>query len=226
LSLQSAIRLINANEGEGKGAGFNCEDTSLSALRATAAGSPPLRSETLGPPPAHLGLRGTSRMKNIVLIGMPGVGKSTIGVILAKAVSKDFIDTDLLIQRRHRLTLQNIIDRYGYLALRQFEEAVILSLAVRDTVIATGGSAVYSEVAMKHLKSTGQIVYLKLHMKGLLERIDNYATRGIARPPTQTFSSLFGERTRLYKRYSDVIVDCKSKTHEEIVQEIVNKRPR
>ena len=103
---------------------------------------------------------------------------------------------------------------------------VILSLAVRDTVIATGGSAVYSEVAMKHLKSTGQIVYLKLHMKGLLERIDNYATRGIARPPTQTFSSLFGERTRLYKRYSDVIVDCKSKTHEEIVQEIVNKRPR
>jgi shikimate kinase len=162
-------------------------------------------------------------MKNIVLIGMPGVGKSTIGVILAKRLSKDFIDTDLLIQNRHKSTLQNIIERHGYMTLRKYEEEIILSLSGINTVIATGGSAVYSESAMDHLKSEGRIIYLKLNQKGLLERIDDYETRGIAMAPNQSFSSLFKERIKLYQKHAEIIIDCRSKTHEEIVLEIVRQ---
>ncbi len=160
-------------------------------------------------------------MNNIILIGMPGAGKSTIGVLLAKHTSKAFIDTDLLIQHRHKTSLQDIVDQYGYLILRQYEEDAILSIRAKNTVIATGGSAVYSKGAMHHLKLTGSIIYLKLDKRTLLKRLRNYETRGIARPPEQSFDSLFLERTMLYEQYADITVNCRFKRHDDIVSEIM-----
>jgi shikimate kinase len=162
-------------------------------------------------------------MKNIILIGMPGAGKSTIGVILSKYLAMDFVDTDILIQRYCKSSLQSIIDKKGYLELRGIEEKLLSALSVENTVIATGGSAVYSPKAMNRLKKDGIVVYLKMDMTGLLKRIGNYSTRGIASPTGQTFRSLYIERTKLYRTYGQLPIDCKSKTHEEIVLEIIRK---
>jgi shikimate kinase len=162
-------------------------------------------------------------MKNIILIGMPGAGKSTIGVILSKYIAMDFIDTDLLIQRHCKSSLQSIIDKKGYLELRKIEEKLLSALSVENTVIATGGSAVYSKKAMNRLRINGIVVYLKMDMRGLLKRIGNYSTRGIASPVGQTFRSLYIERTKLYRNYGEITVDCKAKLHEEIVLEIIRK---
>jgi shikimate kinase len=160
-------------------------------------------------------------MENIVLIGMPGVGKSTTGVILAKALSKDFIDTDLLIQVRYKKSLQDIVDEYDYLKLRKVEEEEILLLNVSNAVIATGGSAVYSEKAIAHLKENGRIVYLKLGLDELLMRIDDFGTRGVAKSKDQSFEDLFKEREKLYEKHGEIVIDCKDKKHEHIVAEII-----
>ena len=160
-------------------------------------------------------------MENIVLVGMPGAGKSTIGVILAKFLSKDFVDTDLLIQIRQKKSLQDIVDEYGYLKLREVEEKEILLLNVNNSVIATGGSAVYSNEAMRHLMRNGRIVYLKLGIGELLGRIDDLETRGIAKSKDQTFEDLYSEREILYEKYGEITIDCKGKTHEQIAIEIM-----
>lgn len=165
-------------------------------------------------------------MQNIVLIGMPGAGKSTVGVILAKFLSKDFVDTDLLIQNRHRQSLQAILAGQGYLKLREFEESEILQLNVKNAVIATGGSAVYSERAIKHLKKHGTIVYLKLATNELLKRINNLETRGIAKAKAQSFDELCKERELLYDKYGQIIIDCGNKNHEAVVEEIISKLTR
>ncbi len=157
---------------------------------------------------------------NIVLIGMPGVGKSTVGVLLAKRLSKRFVDTDLAIQHRKKQSLQDILDTSGYRVLRNVEEEVISSLRVRSTVVATGGSAVYSAKAMMHLKSRGTVIYLQLGIAAIRRRIRNFSTRGIAKPPTQTCSQLFEERTRLYRKYADRKVDCRGLTAEEVCDRI------
>jgi shikimate kinase len=162
-------------------------------------------------------------MQNIVLIGMPGVGKSTVGVILAKHLSKAFVDTDLLIQNRRRQLLQEILDRHGYVTLREFEEQEILRLRVHNAIIATGGSAVYSERAMTHLKANGTIVYLKLGAAELLKRINNFATRGIAMAEGQSFPELYREREILYNQYGQIVIDCADKTHEQVVEAIVDQ---
>lgn len=162
-------------------------------------------------------------MNNLILIGMPGAGKSTVGVLLAKKLSMAFIDTDIVIQQQCGAELQSIVEKQGYLALRKIEEEVIVALSVINTVIATGGSAVYSSNAMRHLDSIGQIVYLKLAMNRLLRRIDNYATRGIASPQGQSFRSLFVERTKLYRQYGEMVIDCGKKTQDEIAAEIAGK---
>lgn len=159
-------------------------------------------------------------MKNIVLIGMPGSGKSTVGVLLAKRLSKDFVDTDILIQNRQRLPLQEIVDRHGYMRLREVEEEAIIGLRTRNTVVATGGSAVYSARAMRHLKSGGPAFYLKAEPGVLLERIGDLETRGIARAPGQSFEDLHREREALYLEYCDVVVECGAKSHEAVVREI------
>ena len=144
---------------------------------------------------------------NLVLIGMPGSGKSTIGVILAKRTAHEFIDTDLLIQARSERTLQNILDEEGYLQLRNIEAEVLQDLNVHNHVIATGGSAVYSDAAMHHLKTDGIIIYLDVPLATLRSRISDYETRGIAKAPEQSFASLYEERSRLYRQYADITIN-------------------
>jgi shikimate kinase len=123
---------------------------------------------------------------NIVLIGMPGSGKSTVGVILAKHASRDFVDTDILIQTSEQKSLQQIIDEEGTIALREVEEQILLSLSVRNHVIATGGSAAYSSAAMKHLKSDGIVVFLYFGLNYFQERNSDFFKRGISRITGQT----------------------------------------
>ncbi len=174
-----------------------------------------------------------NRRKNVVLIGMPGAGKSTIGVLLAKSLSKDFIDTDLVIQQRYGMLLQEIVDTLGYLQLRRYEEDTILSLAPTGTVIATGtvsatgaviatgGSAVYSERAMRHLQKNGRIVFLQVAESTLLQRIDNFESRGLAKAGSQSFDELFSERKLLYEKYGELVIGCDGKRQEEILREII-----
>lgn len=157
----------------------------------------------------------------IVLIGMPGAGKSTIGPLLAKATLRDFIDTDLLIQARHNRSLQDIVDTDGYQVLREFEQEVLLDTDFENRVIATGGSVVYSDSGMKRLISLGPVVHLDVSLEDLLQRVHNYESRGIARRPGQSLESLFEERQALYKRYADITVDCNSLGPESVVDAIL-----
>ncbi|MFO7993146.1 MAG: shikimate kinase [Marinobacter sp.] len=153
---------------------------------------------------------------NIVLIGMPGSGKSTVGVLLAKRLGLGFIDTDLLIQQEAGRTLQDIVDVDGYQALRGIEEQVLLKLDVHRQVISTGGSAVYSERAMHHLKSAGIVVFLDIPLHTVLERIGDYSARGISRRPDQSLEELFSERFELYSRFADVVINCVGRNQEEV----------
>lgn len=162
-----------------------------------------------------------SKQSNIVLIGMPGAGKSTIGVILAKLTSREFIDTDILIQTDRHRSLQDIIDKDGHLALRQIEEEIILGLSLENHVIATGGSAAYSEPAMTHLKAHGTIIFLDVDLPALESRVHNFATRGLARRPDQTFTDLFHERYSLYRKYADITIRCAALTQEDVCAEIM-----
>ncbi|MGO9378552.1 MAG: shikimate kinase [Dissulfurispiraceae bacterium] len=160
---------------------------------------------------------------NIVLIGMPGSGKSTVGVILAKSASLDFIDTDILIQRTAKKSLQEIVDIEGYLTLRRIEEEVLLKLSCHDHVIATGGSAVYSQLAMAHLNKNGIIIFLDVDLATLMSRIRDYETRGLAKRPGQTLEELFSERIALYRRYADVTVNGSTITQEDVCEAITRK---
>ncbi len=157
---------------------------------------------------------------NLTLIGMPGAGKSTIGIILAKVLSFGFIDTDILIQINRQKSLQQIIDENDHLNLRKIEEEEILKINVENQVIATGGSAVYSEKAMTHLKAISKIVFLKVGYGEITRRIHNFNTRGIARPNSQTLSDLYTERQVLYTRYAELTIDCGDLNQDEIVMKI------
>lgn len=158
---------------------------------------------------------------NIVLIGMPGSGKSTVGVILAKKTMKDFVDTDILIQKSQARPLQDIVDKDGYLALREIEETVLLDLNVHNHVVSTGGSAVYGERAMAHLKSSGIAVFLDVTLDTLEARVPDFSTRGLAKRPDQSFEELFAERNALYRRYADVTVKCDGLTPEQVCASII-----
>ena len=153
---------------------------------------------------------------NIILIGMPGAGKSTIGVILAKLASMSFIDTDVTIQTVHQRTLQDILDADGYMELRRIEEEILVGLDLTDHIIATGGSAAYSEPAMVHLGQTGIIVFLDVGLSVLESRIHNFATRGLAKSGEQSFADLFEERSHLYNKYADIVIDCKDLSQEDL----------
>lgn len=163
------------------------------------------------------------RKSNIVLIGMPGSGKSTVGVLLAKETSRDFIDTDVLIQTSQGRSLQDIVDTDGHLVLRQVEEEMLLSLDCRHHVIATGGSAAYSHPAMRHLKSNGLVVFLDVALSTLKARIHNYETRGLAKRPDQSFADLFEERFSLYSRYADVTIQCSECNQDQVCGAIMGK---
>jgi len=157
-------------------------------------------------------------MKNIVLTGMPGAGKSTVGVILAKVLGMSFIDTDLVIQERTGLHLQEIIDRDGPLEFMRIEEAAVLSLACRNTVIATGGSVVLSPPAMEHLKANGTVVYLKVPYEEIEKRLGTIAGRGIVLLSDQTLLTMYNGRVPLYEKYADLMIDCADRDFESVVQ--------
>lgn len=157
---------------------------------------------------------------NLTLIGMPGAGKSTVGIILAKELSFSFIDTDVLIQINRQKSLQQILDESGHLNLRKVEEAEIVKLDVDRHVIATGGSAVYSEKAMAHLKRISTIVFVEVDFDEIERRIKNFDTRGIAKAKDQTFRQLFEERQTLYRRYADFRVDGNRISQEELAGQI------
>lgn len=163
-----------------------------------------------------------SKLNSLTLIGMPGSGKSTVGVIVAKLLAKEFVDTDILIQTACGEPLQDILDRDGYLQLRSIEESLISDLQVLNSVVATGGSAVYGERAMAHLKASSTVIWLKTSIDLLFERITNFETRGIAKAPGQSFEDLFIERERLYAIYADAVVDTAEGNFDTVAQEIVS----
>ncbi len=158
--------------------------------------------------------------RNIVLIGMPGAGKSTVGVLLAKALKMPFVDTDLLIQQQQGFYLQELIDAHGINEFIKVEENVVLGLDVKNHIIATGGSVVYSAAAMQHLKNAGVIVFLNTKIYQLERRLKNAQSRGIAMKSGQTISMLYKERMPLYEKYADIEIDCSKKHIETIVSEI------
>ncbi|MGM9550836.1 MAG: shikimate kinase [Clostridia bacterium] len=149
---------------------------------------------------------------NVVLIGMPGSGKSTIGVLLAKIIGYDFIDSDLLIQSREGKKLCEIINDSGLEYFDKVENEVNASITCSNTVIATGGSVVYGKEAMEHLKKIGTVAYLNVPLAEIERRIDNMATRGISIKEGQTLKDLYNERTVLYKKYADVEVKFNKKS--------------
>lgn len=162
-------------------------------------------------------------MKNIVLIGMPGAGKSTIGVLLAKSMLMSFCDTDLLIQGKYSKSLCDIINEEGVEKFLQIENDVICENKFENSVVATGGSVVFGEEAMRKLKENSLTVYLKVSVEELEKRVNNIHTRGIAMKEGATLREIFEERSFLYEKYADVTIDCTKLTAEECVDKITEK---
>ncbi|MGC8119425.1 shikimate kinase [Marinobacter sp. VGCF2001] len=164
----------------------------------------------------------TAGRQNLVFIGMPGSGKSTVGVLVAKRLGLGFVDTDLLIQEAAGRTLQEIVDEDGYLALRRIEERVLLGLDVEGQVISTGGSAVYSQQAMSHLGRNGTVVFLDIPLDEVQRRIGDYSLRGISRRPDQSLEALFAERLALYNRYADLTIHGQGLNQEQVCQAVID----
>lgn len=160
-------------------------------------------------------------MNNIVLIGMPGAGKSTVGVLLAKTLGYAFLDTDLVIQEREGRLLQDLVDELGVEAFLDREAAAIGSVDCDRTVIATGGSVVCRDRAMEHLRTLGRIVYLQLPLEELERRLHNISTRGIAMAPGETLAHIYDYRSPLYRKYADLTVEVDRQTLEETVEQVL-----
>lgn len=161
-------------------------------------------------------------MDNIVLIGMPGAGKSTVGVLLAKTLGYAFLDTDLVIQEREGRLLQDLVDELGVEAFLDREAAAICSVDCDRTVIATGGSVVCRDGAMEHLRELGRIVYLQLPLEELERRLHNISTRGIAMAPGETLAHIYDYRAPLYRKYADLTVAVGRQTLEETVEQVLH----
>ena len=160
---------------------------------------------------------------NIILIGMPGVGKSTIGVVLAKVMGYKFIDSDLVIQEQTGRLLKDIIAEDGIDAFVQIENDVNKSLNTTKSIIATGGSVVYGREAMEHLSRIGTVVYLELELPALSKRLGSLEKRGVVLKEGQTLKDLYNERVPLYHKYADIIVNGHHTTIQKMVQKIVTK---
>ncbi len=158
---------------------------------------------------------------NIVLIGMPGSGKSTVGVILAKVLGYSFIDSDLLIQKAEKKMLKEIIAREGQEGFLKIENRVNASIETEKSVIATGGSVVYCQEAMEHLKEIGTVIYLQLDYPILRRRLGNLIGRGVVLKEGQTLKDLYEERVPLYEKYADYIIDEKKTNAEGTLQKIL-----
>ncbi|MPM09860.1 Shikimate kinase 2 [bioreactor metagenome] len=156
-------------------------------------------------------------MDNIILIGMPGAGKSTVGVLAAKALGYAFLDTDLLLQARQGMLLQNILNTRGIEAFLSAEETAIREICCGRTVIATGGSVVCEPSAMTHLKNLGKIVWLRVPLPELSKRLSNISTRGIALGPGETLKDIYQSRSPLYQKYAEITVDASGQRLEETV---------
>ena len=160
-------------------------------------------------------------MNNVTLIGMPGVGKSTLGVVLAKVMEYQFLDTDLLIQKEEKRRLSRIIQEEGIDGFKAIENRVNASVEAENTVISTGGSVVYCDEAMQHLKSIGKVAYLKLSLKALSKRLGNLKGRGVVLKEGQTLKNLYEERIPLYEKYADIVIDEEGKDLESCLQAVL-----
>ncbi|MEE0740853.1 MAG: shikimate kinase [Emergencia sp.] len=161
-------------------------------------------------------------MENLILVGMPSCGKSTVGVVLAKTMNKGFVDTDILIQQAEQKTLQEIINEKGNDYFHQVEERVLLEFDGRDAVVATGGSAIYFDKAMEKFKEHGRVLYLKVSLDTVLTRLNNIKTRGVTLEKGQTLEDLYGQRVPLYEKHADLIVEADGCTVEEVVEKIID----
>ncbi|BCN28756.1 shikimate kinase [Anaeromicropila herbilytica] len=160
-------------------------------------------------------------MNNIILIGMPGAGKSTVGVVLAKVLGYQFIDSDLLIQEQEQRLLKDIIEEEGIEGFIQIENKVNSKINVSHSIIATGGSVIYGEEAMEHLREIGTVIYIKLSYETLEDRLGNIKQRGVVLKEGQNLLGLYNERCPLYQKYAHVIVDAENMDVENAVEEIV-----
>jgi shikimate kinase len=160
---------------------------------------------------------------NIVLIGMPGAGKSTLGVLLAKALGMDYVDTDIVIQQHEGRLLQDIIENDGIGKFMETEEYIISNLKLNNCIIATGGSVIYSEKAMHALKQGGQIIYLHVPYEEIRRRLINITTRGIVIKKGYSLKDVYEERDPLYLKYSDKTLDCSNHDIEYCIRQIIDK---
>lgn len=161
-------------------------------------------------------------MQNLILVGMPACGKSTVGVVLAKTMNKGFVDTDILIQQREGRTLQQIIDARGNDYFHQVEEQVLLGYDGINDVVATGGSAIYFSAAMQKFKQKGKIIYLQVSLDTVLQRLSNIKTRGVTLEKGQTLADLYDQRVPLYEKHADIVIPADGLTVEGVVEKIVS----
>lgn len=159
---------------------------------------------------------------NVVLIGMAGAGKSTVGILLAKELCKNFVDTDVELQRDIGCSLQAYLDENGYQALRDAEKQTVCRLQCRDTVISTGGSVIYSEAAVEHLRENGRIVYLEVPYATVRLRVQNQDSRGIAAPKEMTLEDVYREREPMYRAAADIVVSADQPV-EHVLQELMEQ---
>ena len=160
---------------------------------------------------------------NVILTGMPGSGKSTVGVVLAKVLGYRFLDSDLVIQEQTGKLLYQLIEELGEAGFLALENEVNASILASHTVIATGGSAIYGKEAMAHFKEIGKVVYLKLPYGELAERLGDLHERGVVLKPGFTLKDLYDERAPLYERYADITLDCSNKSIRQVMEEIKSK---
>lgn len=165
-------------------------------------------------------------MNNIILIGMPAVGKSTIGVVAAKRLGYEFIDTDLLIQKKEKCLLKDIIDEKGIDGFLSIENQINSEVEAENAIIAPGGSVVYCENAMNHYKEIGTVVYLQTSFQTISDRIGDPKKRGVVLQDGQTLLDLYKERRVLFEKYADVIICEDGKTLEDTIEEVVEKFKR
>ena len=165
-------------------------------------------------------------MNNIILIGMPGVGKSTLGVVLAKVLGYRFMDTDLVIQEAQNKLLSEIIDEFGIEEFIQIENRIVSNVYAEKTVIATGGSIIYGKDAMANLKKLGKIIYIKQDFERIEKRVQNIHGRGVVLKLGQSFRDLYNERIVLYEKYADIIVDQGSQDVEQTLEVLLRRYSR
>lgn len=164
-----------------------------------------------------------NRMNNIVLVGMPASGKSTVGIILAKVLGMDFIDCDLVIQKATGKLLAELIAEDGAEGFIRTENSILSTIKASDSVLATGGSAIYGAEAMENLRRGSQVVYLRVSFDALNARLKDIRQRGVVMKPGQTLRDIYEERTALYEKYADIRVDGTGKGIEEVVQEVADR---